>query len=238
MKARRANNGALLLGLFCICQAVALPGQSLLSNGDFDAGNTGFTSDYIHAPGDISPPGTYDVVRNPRESHALGASLTDHTSGTGFMLAVNGADVSGLVVWRQSVWVTMNTAYEFSGWAASWGDDGTGHDLNPARFRISINGSVVGPAFQLSNLDGQWQSFGVPWNSTASDSALIELRLETTDFLGNDPAFDDFQFSAVPEPGMLSLLSCAAVAGLLLRGFRRRRRTCRPIAIRKKQRIA
>jgi len=145
-----------------------------------------------------------------------------HTSGMGFMLAANGAAEINRVLWRQSVGVTMNTPYEFSGWAASWGDDGTGHDLNPARVRISVNGSVAGSAFQLSNVDGQWQSFSFPWTSTATGSAMIELWLETTDFLGNDPAFDDFQFTVVPEPNMLSLLSGAAILALLWLGYWRK----------------
>jgi len=216
-------NKRALIGLLCLCQTAHLLGQNLLINGSFESGNNGFTTDYTHAPGNISPPGTYDVVRNPRDSHALGASFTDHTSGMGFMLAANGATEANRVLWRQSVGVTMNTPYEFSGWAASWGDDGTGHDLNPARVRISINGNAAGSAFQLSNVDGQWQSFSFPWTSIAAGSATIELWLENTDFLGNDPAFDDFQFTVVPEPSMLSLLSAAAIPALLWLGYCRKR---------------
>ena len=211
MKTRHANNRALLIGLLCVWQAASLLAQNLLINGSFEAGNTGFSSDYTYAPGNLGPEGTYDVSRNPRDSHALAASFTDHTSGTGFMLVVNGAADTNRVVWRQSVGLTMNTPYEFSGWAASWGNDGTGHDPNPARFRLSINGSAVGPAFQLSNLDGQWQGFSVPWSSIASGSALIELRLETAALIGNDPAFDDLALVAVPEPKTMALIGLGIV---------------------------
>ena len=77
MKGRHINKRA-LIGLLCLCQTAHLPGQNLLINGSFESGNTGFTSDYTHAPGNISPQGTYDVVRNPRDSHALGASHKRH----------------------------------------------------------------------------------------------------------------------------------------------------------------
>jgi hypothetical protein len=188
-----------LASILCLWNAATL-GQNLLTNGDFEAGNFGFTSDYTFSPTFVAE-GNYDVVRNPREGHGGAASFTDHTSGAGFMLVVNGAADTNRVVWRQSVQVTTNVTYEFSGWAASWGDDGSGHDPNPARLRVSINGTAAGPPFQLSNEDGQWQSFSVRWRSKESDTALIELRLETAAGFGNDPAFDDFQFTVhTPKP--------------------------------------
>jgi hypothetical protein len=187
------NSRTTIAAVLCLWQAAAV-GQNLLINGDFEAGNSGFTSDYTFARTDTAD-GTYDVVRNPRDSHGGGASFTDHTSGAGFMLVANGAADTNRVLWRQSVQVTTNTTYEFSGWAASWGNDGSGHDPNPARVHIIINGRTVGPAFQLSNQDGQWQGFSVRWSSRTSETALIEVRLETAEGFGNDPAFDDFQFT-------------------------------------------
>jgi hypothetical protein len=187
------TSNAILAGILSLWN-LAAAGQNLLTNGDFEAGNTNFTSDYTFAP-TVTADGSYDIVRNPRDSHSGAASFTDHTTGSGLMLVANGAADTNRVIWRQSVQVTTNTTYEFSGWAASWGDDGSGHDPNPARLRISINGTSVGPAFQLSNQDGQWQGFSIRWRSKTSESALIELRLETAEGFGNDPAFDDFQFT-------------------------------------------
>lgn len=203
MKTHHTLKSLLTAGVLYLWQAAAF-GQNLLTNGDFAAGNSGFTSDYTFGRTDTTD-GYYDVVRNPRDSHGGGASFTDHTSGTGFMLAANGAADTNRVLWRQSIQGTANTTYEFSGWAASWGDDGSGHDPNPARVRIIINGRSVGPAFQLSNQDGHWQGFSVRWSSRASDTALIELRLETAEGFGNDPAFDDFQFSALQPRATIRL---------------------------------
>jgi len=207
MKTKQIIKSTFKVALVWLCQAVAAPGQNLLVNGDFEAGNTGFTSDYTFGRTDTTYTGQdyYNVVRNPRDSHALGASFADHTTGTGFMLVANGAADTNRVVWRQWVRVSMNITYEFSGWATSWGDDGTGHDPNPAKFRVIINGRAIGPAFQLSNQDGQWQGFSVRWSSRESETALIELRLETTDWLGNDPAFDDLQFSVASPRATIRL---------------------------------
>ena len=58
---------------------------------------------------------------------------------------------------------------------------------------------AVGSTVQLSNLAGDWRAFSARWNSSTSTTAVVELRLETTADYGNDPAFDDFQFT-VFEP--------------------------------------
>ncbi|MCI0744049.1 MAG: hypothetical protein L0Y58_01470 [Verrucomicrobia subdivision 3 bacterium] len=170
---------------------VAEPSENLLTNGDFEEGNTGFTSDYAFGRTD-SGEGNYDIVGNPRDSHSGGESFTDHTSGAGLMLVANGAADTNQVVWRQSVAVSTNTTYEFTGWAASWSKDS---DPNPPRFQVRINGRAVGSAFQLSSQSAQWQSFSTRWSSRTSVVAVIELRLETAEGFGNDPAFDDLQFT-------------------------------------------
>ena len=87
--------------------------SELLSNGDFEAGNTGYASDYTHSPGNTQPEGTYDVVHDPQHSHPRGASFADHTSGTGLMLVANGAADTTRAVWGQSVAVTTHTTYTY-----------------------------------------------------------------------------------------------------------------------------
>src|SRR6266704_2435027 len=59
MKTRHTINTALLIGLLFFGRAAPLLAQNLLINGDFEAGNTGFTSGYTYSPGAIEPQGTY-----------------------------------------------------------------------------------------------------------------------------------------------------------------------------------
>src|SRR5690606_23485980 len=60
-------------------------GNNLIINGDFESGNSDFTSDYIYNPGDLVPEGYYDVIDNPQADHPGFAACDDHTSGDGNM---------------------------------------------------------------------------------------------------------------------------------------------------------
>lgn len=93
-----------------------LAADNLLVHGDFEFGSTGFTSAYTPVRLD-SGEGVFEVLKDPSQRHFLGASFGDHTSGTGSMFAANGATDASLVLWRQTVAVATNSAYEFSGWA-------------------------------------------------------------------------------------------------------------------------
>ncbi len=46
--------------------AVPAAAQNLVPNGNFEAGNTGFTSDYTYSPGNGFPQSTYTVTTNPQ----------------------------------------------------------------------------------------------------------------------------------------------------------------------------
>lgn len=177
-----------------VCCALSLAAgrmsAELLVNGDFEGGNAGFTSDYNFARLD-SGVTTFDIVQSPSQSHFLAATFGDHTSGTGLMLAVNGSTHSNDVVWRQTVSVATNAAYQFSGWTTPC----IPIDNNPARIRVSINGTPIMPAFQLENPPGQWLRFSAVWNSGTNPVAVIELRDEETAQSGNDLALDDLRFS-------------------------------------------
>lgn len=164
---------------------------NLLVNGNFEAGNTGFTSDYIYSPGDIVNPRTYDVVTNPRNSHPLAWSMTDHTSGSGYLLAANGSVDQARVVWRQSVSVQPGTVYAFSGWAASW--NGTSPDPQPPVLSLLINGVSVGGLLPVPQEHGVWTNFIVSWSSGAATNATIEIRDDSVSW-GDDLALDDLAF--------------------------------------------
>jgi hypothetical protein len=209
MKTQKSIQTTLIIGFLCIWQTASASGQNLLVNGDFEAGNTGFSSEYKFARLDTGLL-TYDIVKNPSQSHFLGASFGDHTSGAGLMFTANGANDLRRVLWRQVVSVVTNTAYQFSFWATpAVGPT----DPDPSRIRMSINGNPIGSGFQLSNPPGAWQNFSADWNSGTSALATIELRLETTEQGGNDLAIDDLRFDLTAQERLARLV--AAPPGLV-----------------------
>lgn len=169
--------------------------SQLLTNGNFELGNTGFVGTYVHSPNDIVGARTYDVTTDPHLGNSNAFSYGDHTTGSGLMLAVNGSTNASDYAWSETVTVFPNTTYEFSGWVSSWGNiTGHGVDTNPPVLRILINGQPQGSDIQVTPTNGQWQSFSIFWNSQSSTQAVIEIHDENTAVSGNDYALDDLIF--------------------------------------------
>jgi hypothetical protein len=178
----------------------AQTGKNLVINGDFENGNTGFTTGY--AFGDVSNPGTYSIGTSP--STATGAfgdwcNCGDHTSGTGKMMIVNGATDASLPIWEETVAVTPSTNYTFSYWGAEIDHDSS----SLPHLSLNINGRVIGsstfPEYPPDN-GGQWQNYKFTWNSGSSKSANLTLFDLNTDASWNDFALDDLSFSALSGP--------------------------------------
>ncbi|MES2994797.1 MAG: PEPxxWA-CTERM sorting domain-containing protein [Patescibacteria group bacterium] len=194
-----------LLGCVAVAAvSLALPVQAatnLVLNGDFELGNTAFSSDYAYSV-DTTPPAVYDVDDDPNDGHPAFTSFGDHTSGAGKMMIVNGSEVPGQRVWYQNnVSVTANTTYFFWAWIAS------AHPTSPAQLKFSINGTEIGSTFMAPATTGNWQKFYTPWNSGANTTADIALVNQNTDFSGNDFALDDLGLStSVPEPATWAMM--------------------------------
>ena len=183
-------NIKIILAAYALCVLPA-QAQNLIVNGDFEAGNTAFSNDYLYSPANMQPAGTYCVVANPSWVHGAWASFGDHTTGVGLMLVANGDSNPTNCVWRQTVSVASNTAYLFSGWAAS------SHPASPGRFYLFVNGEQQGGVVELSSTTGFWQNYSAIWSSEASASAVLEIRMLTTEAYGNDFVLDDLSFRSV-----------------------------------------
>lgn len=192
---------------------------NLITNGDFEAGNTGFSTDLGFSPGDITPAGVYDILPDPATAHPSADSYGDHTTGGGNMMAVNGSTSAGDLVWGQTVIVDPATTYDFAAWISSW------VSASPAELAFTVNGSTIG-TLSAPATTGSWVLAFATWTSGASTSADIEIRNSNTAFSGNDFGLDDLFFgnpifsSPVPEPVTPALVSVALAAV----GLSRRRR--------------
>ncbi|MBL7803894.1 MAG: gliding motility-associated C-terminal domain-containing protein [Saprospiraceae bacterium] len=167
------------------------PSTNLIANGDFEGGNSDFSSDYVYNPGDLVPEGYYDVLANPQDDHPGFQPCNDHTSGSGNMMVVNGAGTPNQDVWCQTVAVMPNTQYAFSAWVT------TVVAASPALLQFSINGQTIGPIFSAPNQTCVWQNFYQIWNSGSASSATICIVNMNTTLGGNDFALDDISFSPV-----------------------------------------
>lgn len=209
------------------CGLLAGPAHAavnLVVNGDFESGDTGFTSDHTYvSPGAsaLYPEGLYTIAANPISVHPFWIDIPDGSD----MLIVNGK-TGGLepVVWQQAIDLAPG-AYDFSAQAAN----------------ICCNSSFSGPNAS-SNLLFQYSFDGLNFADLASivtappgDAGLfysvngqihtdtaqtVTLRVSNgvTAASGNDFALDNIMLSMVPEPATWSLMIAGfGLAGLALR---------------------
>lgn len=172
-------------------------GADLIVNGNFEQGNTNFTTDYTLGAGGtwglVSNPGTYAIANSPYAAHSNFSSCQDHTPGAGTqMMVVNGSGTANTNVWCQNINVTPNTDYQFSAWAAN-----ALNDPNVAQLQFSINSVNLGPIFSTPTIGCSWQQFFQTWNSGLNSSAEICINNQNTSGGGNDFIIDDITFRPI-----------------------------------------
>lgn len=166
------------------------PQTNLIQNGDFEDGNTDFSTQYTYNPVSLWAEGTYTVTNNPNSVHSGFAACTAQSQNQ--MMVLNGAP-SLAQVWCQSVPVQPNTLYVFWAWAASV------NSSNPARLQFSINGNLLGPQMVLTNSLCVWQQFYTTWFSGSQTNADICIVNQNTVLSGNDFAIDNLFFGPLCE---------------------------------------
>lgn len=159
---------------------------NLILNGNFENGNTGFSTDYLIV--NMYNPQNYIVDTNPHDYHAAWASFGDHTTGSGNMMIVNAADLPDKIVWQKTVTVSTNTIYEFSYWIALSYPD------SPPLLEVSINGTVIG-TYDASQIGAtaKWVQVKYTWLSGSDTSAIIKFVDKRPAYHGDDYALDDIE---------------------------------------------
>jgi gliding motility-associated-like protein len=174
-------------------------GANLIVNGDFELGNTGFSTDYNQGTGGtyglLSNEGTYAVSSSPSLVHNNFSFCNDQTVAPGVnQLIVNGSAVPNENIWCQTIPVQPNTIYEFGAWVSSVVND-------PAlgQLQFSINNVPLGSIFSPSSSPCVWSQFTENWNSGTATSAQICITSQSLSQSGNDFALDDITFRPVCE---------------------------------------
>jgi hypothetical protein len=219
MKTFRNSAGAVLLTCALGAGSAAAAPVNLIANSDFEAGATGFDSDYAFV---TRIQNVSNVKVSPHINDAFSANPSrgsrggDHTTGSGLALFVNGSQDSTSAFWRQTVATTPGAEYEFRAWGMIW----FGGDVATA---LRVNGATVGTYTidRFSALD-VWAEDVLSFEATAPNSVLELVNL-STQFSGNDFAVDDLslaRMSASPVPlpaGAWLLIGGLGALGLLRR---------------------
>lgn len=159
-------------------------GPELTTNGNFEDGNTGFTTGYNCCAGG---PGNYAVDVDPSFYNAGHAG--SGYGGSGNYLIVDGSTTPGTSMWCQTIPVTPNTFYTYSAFVASNYTGAT------AVVEFDINGASVGTVNAPATLF-TWDPFSTVWFSGANTSANLCIIDQNTIGGGNDFGIDNISFKA------------------------------------------
>lgn len=173
--------------------------QNLITNGNFSAGNTGFTSDFqLTTTGQGCGVGYYVLGANKGSfSWATECAAPQGSSGGNRMYIDNAGDnAPNKKVWGQNVTVTPNTVYTFRVNAA------TIYNFNPARLFIQVNGVTISGVVTLPTTTCQWVSISSTWNSGTATSAHVAILNQNGDCSGNDFMIDDISFTSPATTGL------------------------------------
>lgn len=180
------------------------PVDNLVPNGDFEAGNTQFSSDYTYATFNTVE-GEYTVGTNPQAFNGNLLMIGDHTTGTGMMFIGNGKATPDRVWYSGSIAVQPNQKYYFEAWVMNaccpppYGDGI--NPVGPSELSFYANDQLLGT--RTSSQLGVWEGLSTTWDSGPANSVTLKLVNANTQPSGNDFGVDDVFLgieSSIPPP--------------------------------------
>jgi len=157
------------------------PSGNLAVNGNFSAGNTGFSTQFNYNT-DLVPDGNYFIANNAAAHHSqfIGA-------GNGPFLMINaGWQQPGWSFWCQTVPVCPGQTYTLSYRGVTLAPQ------NPPLLTLFVNNDWTFQDHTLGPLQNQWQTFNTAWTAPAGiTSAEFCLKVSSGWGIGNDFGIDD-----------------------------------------------
>jgi len=181
--------------------------EVVVTNGDFSAGNTGFTTDGRCTKDCASQEccGTYMIMSSTEERGWSGpydwqqkTNQFDHTVGdeTGLYMIWDGFMVANKTLWEQTVPVQPNTSYVFSAWFASLFSS---FEWGYTQFQFFVNGVQLGDMAESPHKEGVWGQYFEIWESGDNTSATLTIKNQNSGYEGNDFGLDDISFQAIGQ---------------------------------------
>jgi hypothetical protein len=224
-----------VVAAFAMAPSIASAATNLITNGDFSAGNSGFTTGYNYvapAANIMYAEGNLTIAANPFSVHNLWVPI----AGSNPMLIANGSPTSNLTIWQESaIAVTNGGKYNFGADVMKVCCNADFHGSNSPstiKFQVSADGGatwtdLVNHTTTPPADAGVIAPLSALYTATSSSISLRAINsINATS--GNDFALDNLTFaSAVPEPGTWAML----FLGFGAIGLMMRRRQTRGLAI-------
>lgn len=190
--------------------------QNLLVNGDFESGG-GYQSNYtLITPNGNSNAGEFAIVNNSQPMNSANfISSTDHTSGTGKMMVVDGRNSD--IFWKQNPNIALQggSTYQFSYYVkninASTANQPkilfTPADQCDAACSSSV--TLIEGNSNLGSMPAGWQKVSYRFTPSGSGNRFIRIELSTINagLGGNDFAIDDITLTLLPPCPLAPIVS-------------------------------
>jgi cysteine-rich repeat protein len=163
---------------------------SLVTNGGFDDGNVGFTSNLTYVASGINSAGNqYAISTGNAFRPDFCAGVPDgERSAANRALYFNAGNDPSQILYQTTVNVTANTAYVVEARAMSWSSDA------PPRLVFTMDGVDLTPEFQATVCapSTPWTRVSATFRATSTGPVTLRVFNRETAFSGNDGALDGF----------------------------------------------